>query len=131
MELDLSMELNGPLFDGRAEVALADYVEAVKKKLGQEGVQLVHHHLDVVLRNPTGNYYEHIKDRAFRNGRQIWDSKVIYGPWLEGTGSRNDQTRFKGYATFRHATGQLVATSSYLAQSIIDPYLERMGGRRT
>ena len=25
----------------------------------------------------------------------------IYGPWLEGVSSRNDQTRFKGYAMFR------------------------------
>lgn len=26
---------------------------------------------------------------------------AIYGPWLEGTGSRNQTTRFKGYSSFR------------------------------
>lgn len=31
----------------------------------------------------------------------ILDNNAVYGPWLEGTGSRNDTTRFKGYASFR------------------------------
>lgn len=31
----------------------------------------------------------------------ISDGGVIYGPWLEGTSSRNQSTRFKGYSSFR------------------------------
>ena len=37
----------------------------------------------------------------------IHDSNVIYGSWLEGTSSRNETTRFKGYSMFRRATQQL------------------------
>ena len=37
----------------------------------------------------------------------IHDSNVIYGPWLEGTSSRNQTTRFKGYSMFRRTTQQL------------------------
>jgi len=35
------------------------------------------------------------------------DSKVVYGPWLEGTGSRNTATRFKGYSSFRRTEQHL------------------------
>lgn len=31
----------------------------------------------------------------------ILDNNAVYGPWLEGTGSRNETSQFKGYATFR------------------------------
>ena len=31
----------------------------------------------------------------------ITDGGEVYGPWLEGTSSRNQSTRFKGYGTFR------------------------------
>lgn len=52
----------------------------------------------------TGHYRRSIHGDMInsRNGT-IHDSKVIYGPWLEGTSSRNRSTRFKGYAMFRNA----------------------------
>jgi hypothetical protein len=31
----------------------------------------------------------------------------VYGPWLEGVGSRNNTTRFKGYHAFRNAAQAL------------------------
>lgn len=33
----------------------------------------------------------------------IYDSGVVYGPWIEGVGTRNAASRFKGYAMFRKA----------------------------
>jgi hypothetical protein len=49
-----------------------------------------------------------------------------YGPWLEGTGSRNDTTRFKGYHGFRIATQELVKTAGTTADSVFKPYGMRM-----
>lgn len=131
LDFAIDLQLSGPLFDGRAAAALDDYTEAVEEELSARGVRLVRHHLRRVLRNPTGFYEAHIRDRAVTDGRLVTDSRVIYGPWLEGVGERNRTTRFKGYATFRIVSGQLNRSAVYHAESIIDPYLARMGGRRT
>jgi hypothetical protein len=40
----------------------------------------------------------------------VWDggwAGPVYGPWLEGVGSRNATTRFKGYRAFRKAANAL------------------------
>ncbi len=56
----------------------------------------------------TGHYRRSVHGELedSRNG-VIHDSNVIYGPWLEGTSSRNASTRFKGYAMFRRSRQQL------------------------
>lgn len=47
------------------------------------------------------------------HGRVHWNS-LIYGPWLEGVGSRNATTRFKGYFVFRQATTKLRVKSAQI-----------------
>ena len=56
----------------------------------------------------TGHYRRSIHGELdnSRHGT-IHDSEVVYGPWLEGTSSRNASTRFKGYSMFRRARQQL------------------------
>jgi hypothetical protein len=58
----------------------------------------------------------------------VTDSGVIYGPWLEGTGSRNRTTRFKGYATFRKAAQELDRRAFRIAAAMLDRYVRRMNG---
>jgi hypothetical protein len=53
------------------------------------------------------------------------DSNVIYGPWLEGVGSRNEKTRFKGYFTFRKAAQKL----NDMAQHTVDAAVAKLVGR--
>ena len=56
----------------------------------------------------TGHYRRSVNGRMLDSLHgEIHDSKVVYGPWLEGTGSRNATTRFKGYAAFRRARQEL------------------------
>jgi hypothetical protein len=50
----------------------------------------------------TGRYRKWI--HVWARTPTMWkvdDNKCINGPWLEGTSSRNQSTRFKGYGTFR------------------------------
>jgi hypothetical protein len=50
----------------------------------------------------TGKYRKWI--HVWERTPTMWkvdDNKCINGPWLEGTSSRNQSTRFKGYGTFR------------------------------
>lgn len=52
-------------------------------------------------RGSVGNYRRNIHGRVSGLNGRIDDGNVVYGPWLEGTGSRNQTTRFKGYHSFR------------------------------
>jgi hypothetical protein len=52
----------------------------------------------------TGNYRRNVgktKRMISDYNAFITDGGVIYGPWLEGTSTRNQSTRFEGYGTFR------------------------------
>ena len=49
----------------------------------------------------TGHYRRNLNTMVSGLRGTITDGGVIYGPWLEGVGSRNATTRFKGYASFR------------------------------
>ena len=57
----------------------------------------------------TGNYRRNISSRVSGMHAVISDGGVVYGPWLEGVGSRNAVTRFKGYGSFRRV-GQWLNT---------------------
>jgi len=51
---------------------------------------------------------------------------AMYGPWLEGTGSRNLTTRFKGYWGFRRAAVRLDAEAEAIAEKAVQPYVAEM-----
>lgn len=58
----------------------------------------------------TGHYRQNIHGRVQHLTGRIDDGGVVYGPWLEGTGSRNASTRFKGYRSFRRTAQWLNKT---------------------
>lgn len=130
LSMTVEFQLSGPLFDGRADEALEQFIQAAERNIAGYGVDQIRRQLGWVEQHETGYYQAHIKDRATPDGYLITDSRVVYGPWLEGTSERNQSTRFKGYHTFRLMTTQLVRSSVFLAEDVIDPYLARMGGQR-
>jgi hypothetical protein len=119
--------VNGPLFDGRAARAAEDFCDDWERDYTQEAERAVHQRLDGVLRHPTGNYQAHIQTRRDGDGYTVDDSRIIYGPWLEGTGSRNRTTRFKGYSTFRLVAQLMDARAESHANGMFrGSYLRRM-----
>jgi hypothetical protein len=75
----------------------------------------------------TGHYRRSIHGEiaSSLHGR-IHDSKVIYGPWLEGVSSRNQTTRFKGFAMFRNARQQLDRIAAGVLQNRVSKALARL-----
>lgn len=118
---------SGPLFDGRAQAAMDDIVADVADKLGTEGQRRVLLGLDATLRRPTGAYRSRITKYANAGQARVHDNRGIYGPWLEGIGSRNKTTRFKGYRNFRNATQQLNRGAKALADNVIAQHIDKMG----
>jgi hypothetical protein len=55
----------------------------------------------------------------------VTTADAAYGPWLEGTGSRNQTTRFKGYHGYRLAAQELEAEAGVIADIEMQPFIER------
>jgi hypothetical protein len=122
----VSVTFHGPLFDGRADVALEAFPIAAAAAIGDAAYLDIRRTLGRVLRNPTGFYESRVQHTMAGDQGFVHDSNVIYGPWLEGTGSRNATTRFKGYHTFRLVTQRIDARCVDIAQGVLDGYLARM-----
>ena len=84
--------------------------------------------LGSVLQNPTGNYEGLIAGERTSSGWRVSDSNCIYGPWLEGVGSRNATTKFKGYATFRKVYGEVDAMVVRTVQPAFIKYVNELNG---
>lgn len=128
-EIDVTVSFAGPLFDGSAQRAMTGIVDDVSRAIGEEGKRRVLIGLDATLRRPTGAYRSRISLYGPIAGQaRVHDRNGIYGPWLEGTGSRNRTTRFKGYRNFRTATQQLQTAAPHLAAEIVRRHIGELGG---
>jgi hypothetical protein len=101
--------VSGPFFDGRDHAVLDAMCDAIAEQVADEGLAIVRHNSDTSFKTQTPYYITKLRVQdAGQHARDVDDSGVIYGPWLEGVGSRNfPTTRFRGYAMFRRATQYL------------------------
>src|SRR4249919_2511759 len=116
----------GPLFDGRAAAAMRQYIPAMVDEIGQAAESLVRDETGV-FKNPTGHYASQITwDRSSPTYGMVTDHNAIYGPWLEGVGSRNATTRFKGYHLWRKGYQQAERVADRIAERLMGVYVRRM-----
>ena len=138
--IGMSVKADGPLFrKGNAilqqgvQDAIQELVEIGEQRLDEQarprpgGV-----YLSVAAAQPgkasTGNYRRNINGFVKRMVGIITDGGVIYGPWLEGTSSRNQSTRFKGYAMFRRTRDWLQGKAKGVAEKHAKRIARKMGG---
>jgi len=127
MPVEIILEKSGPLFTGEVKRLVTQYLFAATGAVAGEGVNLVRASGHSDYKNPTGYYESHVvTDLVSDSSTAVWDSDVIYGPWLEGISSRNQSTRFKGYHTFRKMTAALDRRAQGIAYRILDRFVERM-----
>lgn len=125
--LQMDGSVRGPLPDGRAEKALEEYVQDVSKVVAQRGARLVVSLLKSSIKNPTPHYWNTIHIEPLGSGWEVTDTNAIYGPWLEGTGSRNRaRPGFPGYHSFRRAGQQLDGMAGPIAEDHLRLYIPRM-----
>lgn len=122
------MTATGPVFTGAAERAVDQFLDEAEVHVADVGANRVRQQLGGVLRNPTGEYESRITTERAREDIAVTDRKSVKGPWLEGTSSRNQTTRFKGYRTFRIAAQDLQGDAATLAEQVLPKYLRRMNG---
>lgn len=116
----------GPFRDGRFQRAASDYSDQLQYAVALHGEELVDRRLNQVLKKQTPYYRTKITVRRARGGYEVTDQGVIYGPWLEGTGSRNyPVTRFRGYATFRRIKPIVDRDANRIAIQLLNRYQAR------
>lgn len=106
--IDVKVSLHGPIFSGTVPAKVVSAVHMTVKELVNEGEKAVDAQLYAGHGVLTGHYRRSVHGEMVStlHGR-VHDSGVVYGPWLEGVGSRNQKSRFKGYAMFRNARQKL------------------------
>lgn len=123
IDFDARLTKRGPLFDGRTAAALHAYRDEISLRIAEEGEKLIRQRLHQVLKHPTGYYESRISVDRAGDGYRVSDGGVIYGPWLEGVGSRNSPvTKFPGYATFRRTKPLVDQRARQIAVQLLARY---------
>lgn len=124
----MRISTHGPLFDGSAEVDIGRYCRSVERDIADEALGELRTEFHEHFKHPTGYYESHVHVTPELGEHVVNDSGVVYGPWLEGTGSRNfPRTRFRGYANFRRVTQRMQAKAIEIAERAMPELLRRIG----
>lgn len=149
-----SVKVSGPFFDGRAASAAAAATVDIRRTVAREGEQIVFAKFAESIRDNHMVFesrftiieasQEFSQSSSWRNDGNlvtrtytmpvevldnesvVTNETAVYGPWLEGTGSRNQTTRFKGYWGFRRAAQQLETKAEVIAERVLQPYIIEM-----
>ena len=126
--MTVEVKLRGPLLEGRAPAIINSVIQTVVGDVLAEGERDVKLQLRPGHGLVSGHYRRsiHGETGSALHGR-IHDSNVVYGPWLEGVSSRNQTTRFKGYAMFRNATQQLERKKGAMLEHRVQQAMGRLG----
>lgn len=138
----VSVTFRGPLFGGMAGVDVQQTTHAILDELVEAGEARLK---DVLKPRPAPGVY--LTEAQAQKGKaskgiyansihsevsgllgRIDDSGVVYGPWLEGTSSRNQSTRFKGYSSFRKTRDWLQKQAPRIVQAHVRKLVQRLGG---
>lgn len=127
-DIDVSVRLEGPFFDARFPAAVRQFEQEAQQVVANQIYADVLHILDRSIRNPTPYYETQITTERVGGDVVVHDRGIVYGPWLEGTSSRNQTTRFKGYSAFRKAARAVRPRVGELVASALARFVIRVGG---
>lgn len=116
-------ELRGPFFAPGADTVFGELVRQSQRRVAM----VAHARLQILMRaffrRPRPFYWTVVHTRPRASYWVVTDGGFTpYGHWLEGTGKRNRETRFKGYRHWQITTRSMHSpgTIERLAQPSID-----------
>lgn len=112
LEIRTRLTYAGALFDFRGRRIFRQFRDELEEEGAEWALDHVRGTFHRSFRQPTGYYESNVRTHNTSTGWEVWDGGQrgpVYGPWLEGVGSRNQTTRFKGYHAFRLAAQALEA----------------------
>lgn len=126
--MGVKIHRRGPLFDRRREQIIEQFTKDLEKETSDELVKLIKAELNRVLRKQTPYYRTKIQRERTGGHYKVTDSGVVYGPWLEGTGSRNyPVTKFRGYQTFERMQKVVEAELPRITKRVEKRWIRKLG----
>lgn len=128
-----SAEKYGPIFDGRAELAVEEFEAAVTRdaaEIGRDWIRIAAMGMDKSGK-ATGAAAAGVGLFPITGGWRIFGAMEkghVWWPWLEGVSKRNVGSKFKGYHAFRATTFKLRKQMPAIAELRLREYLPKMGG---
>ena len=119
----------GPFFDDRVHRAFDDYTDTLEEEMAEWAERHIKRTYHKSFQEPTGYYESNVRIHGVGGDTEVWDggeAGPVYGPWLEGVGSRNRTTRFKGYHAFRKAANALERRASEMGERVLVRFINRM-----
>ena len=134
--MEVTMTREGPLFDGEADAAVKEWLDATKLEVARTGadwIRIAAHAMDKSGRGGTGAAAEAVTVSRFGgfNDARVLGGMVkgrVWWPWLEGDSTRNVKSKFKGYHVFRLTRLRLRRYVTPIAQQRLEEFIGRMGG---
>lgn len=127
--MSVSVRYSGPIFSAsRTAAAMKKIDDDAEEDIADAVYDEVQSNLKRSLKHPTGYYQSRITKERAGAGWKVHDGGVIYRCWLEGVGSRNKTTRFKGYASFRRAKQAVEARAAGIGQRSVSRHIGKLGG---
>jgi hypothetical protein len=126
MDATVTVVMSGTLFTGAAEHIVDLILDDAAHEIAQQGYSDVMTNLNRSIRNPTPYYETQVVVDGAPDGYVVHDRGIIYGPWLEGVSTRNQQTRFKGYASFRRGFQKLTGEVPKLLDHVIGRHIGKL-----
>lgn len=122
----IAYSTRGPLFDGELDRQIvAGLTDAQRDVAGDAHRAVLLDFAEVLRTHPTGRLESHVRVRPVGSDFVVDDGGVVYGPWIEGVGSRNRTTRFKGYRTYRRVVQAVRDRAGQIARRAM---ARRIGG---
>lgn len=128
-EINFRSRVQGPISSGKMARDAAAYSHDVADAIADSAKDTWLNNLHGSLRHQTPYYTTKIAKRALGPTRyEIHDHGIVYGHWLEGTGSRNAPvTVFPGYHAQERAEATVQVKRGNIARRILRRY--RASGR--
>lgn len=125
---DIDVTFEGPLFDGRAERAMGTYCDDARDTIAEFAEEHALNLMGMAFKHPTGYYESRVMtELVTADTARVHDQDVVYGPWLEGVGSRNyPVTRFKGYKHWRRTKDVVKQRGPQIAEQVLQRHLPGM-----
>jgi hypothetical protein len=120
--------MSGPIFSNPH--AVIDHMCAdIRHAVGEDALSEVQTNLDASIKHPTPYYETQVNSADRHEDTVVNDRGVVYGPWLEGVGSRNQTTSFKGYSSFRRAFQTVRGRVMEDIRPYVGEAVRKLGGR--
>ena len=125
----VEVHTHGPIFSRAiTDAVMSDVDHETEKELADAVYDTVQRNMRRAFKAPRPYYWTRVTKERSGAGWEVHDTGIIYGPWLEGTGSRNQTTRFKGYAHWRRAAATVNQRARMIGNRVLRRRIGRLGG---